>query len=175
MNVARRALEHGANIVNDVCCTWHFQEMATVARDFDAHLIVTHNSRNDKSFLRIDDPICRIISEFEKILEEATRINFDVDRIIFDPGIGFGKTPQQNLEIFRTIGKICEKFSNPVVCATSKKSFLAAAINGDDGKALASATIATTVEGFRRGCKIFRVHDVVENLSALKFAQKLYE
>jgi dihydropteroate synthase len=175
VEVARKALEHGVNIVNDVCCTWHFREMATIVKDFDAHLIVTHNARNDKNFLQINNPVSKIISEFEKILDEAIRINFDVKRIIFDPGIGFGKTPQQNLEIFRTIGKICSKFPNLVVCATSKKSFLATAANGDDRKTLSSATIATTMEGFRQGCKIFRVHEVAENLAVLKFAQKLYE
>ncbi|MDR1528591.1 MAG: dihydropteroate synthase [Puniceicoccales bacterium] len=175
VEVARKALEHGVNIINDVCCTWHFREMATVVKDFDAHLIVTHNARNDKNFLQTNDPVGKIISEFERILDEAIRINFDVKRIIFDPGIGFGKTPQQNLEIFRTIGKICSKFSNPVVCATSKKSFLATAIDGGDGKTLSSATMATTMEGFRQGCKIFRVHEVAENLAVLKFAQKLYE
>ncbi|MDR1233327.1 MAG: dihydropteroate synthase [Puniceicoccales bacterium] len=172
VDVARKALERGVNIINDVCCTWHFREMATVVKDFDAHLIVTHNARNDKSFLQTNDPVGEIILEFEKILDEAIRINFDLGRIIFDPGIGFGKTPQQNLEIFRTIGKICSKFSNPVVCATSKKSFLAMAVNGDDGQTLSSATMTTTMEGFRQGCKIFRVHDVVENLAVLKFAQK---
>jgi dihydropteroate synthase len=175
VEVARKALELGVNIINDVCCTWHFREMATVVKDFDAHLIVTHNARNDKNFLQTQDPIGKIISEFEKILDEAIRINFDVKRIIFDPGIGFGKTPQQNLEIFRTIGKICSKFSNPILCATSKKSFLAAAVNGDDWETLSIATMATTMEGFRQGCKIFRVHGVAENLAVLKFAQKLYE
>ncbi|MDR1457631.1 MAG: dihydropteroate synthase [Puniceicoccales bacterium] len=175
VEVARKALELGVNIINDVCCTWHFHEMATIVKDFDAHLIVTHNARNDKNFLQIDDPVGEIISEFEKVLDEAIRINFDVERIILDPGIGFGKTPQQNLEIFRTIGKICSKFLNPVVCATSKKSFLAMAVNGDDGETLSSVTMATTMEGFRQGCKIFRVHGVAENLAVLKFAQKLYE
>ncbi|MDR2629142.1 MAG: dihydropteroate synthase [Puniceicoccales bacterium] len=175
VEVARKALEHGANIVNDVCCTWHFREMAAVVKDFDAHLIVTHNARNDKNFLRANDPVGKIISEFERILDEAIRMNFDAKRIIFDPGIGFGKTPRQNLKIFRTIGKICSKFSNPIVCATSKKSFLATAADDGDKKTLSSATIATTVEGFRQGCKIFRVHEVAENLAVLKFAQKLYE
>ncbi|MDR2602950.1 MAG: dihydropteroate synthase [Puniceicoccales bacterium] len=175
VEVARKALEHGANIINDVRCTWHFREMVTVVKDFDAHLIVTHNSRNDKNFSQTNDPVGKIVSEFEEILDEAIRINFDAKRIIFDPGIGFGKTQQQNLEIFRTIGEMCSKFPNPVVCATSKKSFLATAANGNDGKTLSSATIATTVEGFRQGCKIFRVHEVAENLAVLKFAQKLYE
>jgi dihydropteroate synthase len=175
VEVARKALEREVNIINDVCCTWHFREMATVVKDFDAHLIVTHNARNDKDFLRTDDPVGEIISEFEKVLDEATHINFEVERIIFDPGIGFGKTPQQNLEIFRAIGKICSKFLNPVVCATSKKSFLAAAVDSNDEETLSGATVATTVEGFRQGCKIFRVHDVVKNLAALKFAQRLYE
>ncbi|MDR2778960.1 MAG: dihydropteroate synthase [Puniceicoccales bacterium] len=173
--IAQLALKRGANIINDVCCTWHFREMATVVKDFDAHLIVTHNARNDKNFLQTNDPVGNIISEFEKILDAATLINFDVERIIFDPGIGFGKTAQQNLEIFRTIGKMCSKFPNPIICATSKKSFLSAAINCDAWKALSNATIATTMEGFRQGCKIFRVHDVMENLVTLKFAQKLYE
>jgi dihydropteroate synthase len=175
LETAKRALVHGANIVNDVCGTWHFLEMASVMRDFDAHLIVVHNARNDENFHKIRDPMAAIISAFEKIFAAATAMDFDVGRIILDPGIGFGKTTGQNLEIFKNIDRLCAKFQNPVVCGTSKKSFLREALDTDARPALAAATIATTCEGFRRGCKIFRVHDVAGNLAALKFAQQLNE
>jgi dihydropteroate synthase len=120
-----------------------------------------------------------IIGEFERILRRAEDIDFDPGRIILDPGIGFGKTAQQNLEIFAKIDRICEKFPNPVVCATSRKSFLRKFFDefgmSCTDETLLGATVATTAEGFLRGCKIFRVHAVDENLAALKLAQRLHE
>jgi dihydropteroate synthase len=172
---ARLALECGANIINDVCGTQHFIEMANAVKNFDAHLIVTHNSRSDENFLKISNPTAAIISTFEKILNQAADMNFDERRIILDPGIGFGKTASQNLEIFKKIDEICEKFPNPVVCATSKKSFLREVAKNTNPTALSAATIGTTIHGFLQGCAIFRVHDVVENLAALQFARQLYE
>ena len=172
---AKRALACGANIINDVCGTWHFPEMASIAKDFDAHLIVTHNARNDENFLQIGDPMAAIISAFEKIFATATAMDFAADRIILDPGIGFGKTAQQNLEIFKNIDRLCSKFQNPIVCGTSKKSFIRECVGSGDPAALAAATVVTTAEGFRRGCQIFRVHGVGENFTALKFARQLYE
>ncbi|MDR1595803.1 MAG: dihydropteroate synthase [Puniceicoccales bacterium] len=170
LETAQLALESGVNIVNDVCGTWHFEEMVKLLKNFDSHLIVTHNCRNDESFAGIFDPVAAIISEFEKIFLTAKAMKFDFSRIILDPGIGFGKTAQQNSEIFKRIGEICETFPNPVVCATSMKSFLQQVVGNSRAK-LSAATIATTVEGFRRGCKIFRVHEILENLAALKFAE----
>jgi dihydropteroate synthase len=175
VDTARRALACGANVVNDVRCTWHFPEMASVVGDFGGHLIVVHNSRNDTNFAGVKDPIAAIITEFERILHLAESINFDWHRIILDPGIGFGKTTEQNLEIFRKIDQICGRFPNPVLCGTSRKSFLRETCGSDDPATLDGATVATTAEGFRRGCKIFRVHNVAGNLAALKFARKLYE
>jgi dihydropteroate synthase len=179
IDTARNALERGANVINDVRCTWHFDDMAKVVRDFGGHLIVVHNSRNNSNFAGIGDPIAPIIEEFKEILRRAEAIDFDSSKIIFDPGIGFGKTARQNFEIFRKIDRFCSEFSNPIVCGTSRKSFLRELLwefEGADGAAaLRGATVATTVEGFRHGCEIFRVHDVQENLAALKIAQQFYE
>jgi dihydropteroate synthase len=174
VDVAALALKNGANVVNDVCGTWHFDEMVGVIKGFDAHLIVVHNSRNDANFAKLADPVSAIVAEFERVLDRAIAMNFDADWIIFDPGLGFGKTARQNLEIFRRIGELCSKFSNPILCATSKKSFLGTAMESDSPAALSAATAITTGEGFRMGCKIFRVHDVEENFAALKFAKRLY-
>jgi dihydropteroate synthase len=175
VDTARRALARGVNVINDVRCTWHFGEMAAVVRDFGGHLIVVHNSRNGEDFKKIKDPTAAIVAEFEKIFRLAESIGFDCEKIILDPGIGFGKTAEQNLEIFSKIDQICSNFPNPVVCGTAKKSFLREACSMVEWAQLAGATVATTVEGFRRGCKIFRVHEPCENLGALKFIQKLYE
>jgi dihydropteroate synthase len=171
-DTAKLALAQGANIINDICCTEQFPRMAEVVKDFDAHLVVVHNSRDREDFLRKEDPVAEIISEFEKIFDQAIEIGFDIDRIILDPGIGFGKTAEQNLRIFKNIHRLCRRFKNPVVCAISKKSFLKNVINPDGPVALSAATTAGTMEGYRQGCKIFRVHDIPENLAALQFAQK---
>jgi dihydropteroate synthase len=169
------ALSRGANIVNDVCCTRHFREMASVLMDFDAHLIVTHNARNGGDFASIDDPIGAIIASFGEIMDTADAIGFDRDRIIFDPGIGFGKTAEQDLKIISGVGRICDSFENPVVCAVSKKSFLRTAVGRGDWAHLSGATVAATVGGFLRGCKIFRVHDVAENFAALQLTRTMHE
>jgi dihydropteroate synthase len=171
-DVAELALVQGANIINDICCTHQFPKMARVVKDFDAHLIAVHNGRGREDFLLKEDPVAEIILEFEKIFNQAIDIGFDVDRIILDPGIGFGKTAEQNLRIFKDIHRLCERFKNPVICAISKKSFLKNIVDPDGPMALSAATTAGTTEGYRQGCKIFRVHDIPENLAALQFAQQ---
>ncbi|MDR3144268.1 MAG: dihydropteroate synthase, partial [Puniceicoccales bacterium] len=81
VETARLALMGGANVINDVRGTWHFREMAEVVKNFDAHLIVTHNSRSDDSFAAIEDPVGEIIAAFDAILRIAEDIDFGCDRI----------------------------------------------------------------------------------------------
>ena len=168
LETAKMALESGINIINDVCAMWHLVDILHLTKHFGAALVVTHNSRNDANFAKCDDPIEAIISKFDEVLESARNNNFPEDRLILDPGIGFGKTQEQNIEIFRNLDRLCARFSSPVLCAVSKKSFFKTALGHNDEKTLSIATVAATVYALRCGCKLFRVHDVLENDIAMK-------
>lgn len=171
IETAKLALEAGANIINDVECTTHFEKMLDVVKDFDAQLIVTHNSRKSKNFSEVHDPVEIIINEFKSIIKIAEKMKFDMNKLIFDPGVGFGKTAEQNLAIVRGFGRISNEIPYPIVCAVSKKSLFKKI--SDDKRNLSVLTAVTTFEGFRKGCKIFRVHDVAENLAVLNLAKQI--
>ena len=80
IETAKLALEAGANIINDVECTTHFEKMLDVVKDFDAQLIVTHNSRKSKNFSEVHDPVEIIISEFKNIIKIAEKMKFDTNK-----------------------------------------------------------------------------------------------
>ena len=94
------------------------------------------------------------------------------DKIVLDPGIGFGKTFEQNVEVLRRLNEL-QDLGYPVLLGTSRKSVLGNIVAGEP-KDRVEATVATTVTGIRDGVDIVRVHDVKENLQAAMVADKLY-
>jgi dihydropteroate synthase len=113
-----------------------------------------------------------VVSEVKAFLAErlgfATREGVPEERIQLDPGIGFGKTLEHNLELLRRLHELTE-LGRPVVVGTSRKSFLGR-LTGRDVTERVPATIATCVMAFERGARVFRVHDVAEVADALKVA-----
>jgi len=170
--VARAAVDAGATYVNDVTAFRAAPEMAGLVAERRCECCVMHmlgEPRTMQDDPRYDD----VVSDVKAFLEE--RVAFAVaegiaeERIAVDPGIGFGKTLEHNLELLRRLDEIAA-LGFEVVIGTSRKSFLGRLTGREDPHERVAATVATTVLAVERGASVFRVHDVAETADALKVA-----
>jgi len=169
--VARRALAAGATIVNDVSAFRFDPELAGVTAQAGAGCVLMHMLGEPRTMQ--DDPrYDEVVSDVKAFLEE--RLAFAVgegipeERVWLDPGIGFGKTVEHNLELLRRLDEIVA-IGRPVVIGTSRKSFLGR-LTGREPRDRVAGTVATNVIALERGASIFRVHDVRESVDALTVA-----
>src|SRR5947208_237912 len=169
--VARAALEAGASIVNDVSALRADPEMAAVVAQSGASCCLMHmlgEPRTMQDDPRYEDVVSEVKAFLEERLEFAVREGVPEERVWLDPGIGFGKTVEHNLELLRRLEEIVA-IGRPVVIGTSRKSFLGR-ITGRSEREREAGTIATNVLALERGASVFRVHDVRANADALKVA-----
>ena len=171
VTVAAAALDAGAALVNDVTAFRAEPDLAGLVADRGVHCCVMH-MLGDPRTMQIDPRYDEVVSDVKAFLEE--RISFAVsqgvqeERIMVDPGIGFGKTIAHNLELLRRLDEIVA-IGRPVVIGTSRKSFLGK-ITGADVDDRLPGTIATNVLALAKGAEVFRVHDVAEVRAALEVA-----
>lgn len=154
--VAQKALEAGASIVNDV---WGFQQdenIAKVVADFSAGAVLMHNSENTN----YSDLIADIIKFLKTSINIALDAGVHRESIMIDPGIGFGKTTEQNLETMRRLEDI-SMMGWPVLLGTSRKSMIGNVLNLPAKERL-EGTAATVTLGISKGVDVVRVHDVRE-------------
>jgi dihydropteroate synthase len=176
--VGRRALEGGAALVNDVTALRGDPTLAEVVADSDACLCLMHmlgEPRTMQEDPRYDDVVSEVKAFLESRLEFAVEAGIDEERICLDPGIGFGKTVEHNLELLARLEEIVA-LGRPVLVGASRKRFLGRLLG--DGDALTgpvSAGVAVAVLAYERGASIFRVHDVKEHVEALTAARALEE
>ena len=169
--VADRALHAGATIVNDVTALRADPEMAPVVAAEGAALCLMHmlgDPRTMQDDPRYDDVVAEVSAFLQERMAVAVAAGVPVDRIVLDPGIGFGKTVAHNLELLRRLDELVA-VGRPVLIGTSRKSFLGR-LTGRDVEHRLAATIATNVIGYIHGASIFRVHEVAPVDDALKVA-----
>ena len=170
--VAREALAAGASIVNDVSALRFDPEMAGVVADSGARCCLMHMLGEPRT-MQQDPRYADVVDDVRAFLEE--RLRFAVsegvreESVWLDPGIGFGKTVEHNLELLRRLDEIAA-IGRPVVVGTSRKSFLGKLAGGRDEGSRLPGTIATNVLALERGASVFRVHDVAQNRDALQVA-----
>jgi dihydropteroate synthase len=166
--VAARALQAGATLVNDVTALRGDPEMAAVVAGAGADCCLMHMLGDPRTMQR-DPRYVDVVSDVKAFLAErmtfATRAGIAEERIMLDPGIGFGKTLEHNLELLRRLGELVE-LGRPVVIGTSRKTFLGR-LTGREVDDRIAATIATNVLAYERGARVFRVHDVAPVRDAL--------
>ena len=170
--VARAALDAGATIVNDVSALRFAPGMAAVVAEASAGCCLMHmlgEPRTMQQDPRYDDVVSDVKAFLEERLAFAVSEGIDEERVWLDPGIGFGKTVEHNLELLRRLGEIVA-IGRPVVVGTSRKSFLGKLAGGRDEGERLPGTIATNVLALERGASVFRVHDVAQNADALAVA-----
>lgn len=167
--VADAALRLGVHMVNDVWGLKKDKSMANIIAKHDAYVCIMHNQDSTE----YDKDIMESIKEsLIESIEIGIKAGIDRKKIILDPGIGFGKTFEQNLEVLKRLDELKE-LGYPILLGTSRKSVIGNVLNVDP-KERVEGTIATTVLGIRDGVDIVRVHDVLENIRAAKMADAIY-
>ena len=169
--VASAALAAGASLVNDVTAFRGDEAMAGVVADAGAECCLMHMLGSPRS-MQIDPRYADVVSDVKAFLEErmafAVEAGVAEERIMLDPGIGFGKTVDHNLALLARIDEIVA-LGRPVVIGTSRKSFLGK-LTGAPVDARLPGTIATNVIALLHGASVFRVHEVAAVGDALKVA-----
>jgi dihydropteroate synthase len=159
--VARAAIEAGATYVNDVSAFRFEPELAGLVADAGVECCLMHmrgEPRTMQEDPRYDDVVADVKSHLEERMAFAVAEGVPEERIHLDPGIGFGKTLEHNLELLRRLDEIVA-LGRPVLVGTSRKGFLGKLTGRDVGDRLAG-TIATNVLALGQGARLFRVHDV---------------
>jgi len=172
LTVAEAAVDAGATFVNDVSAFRHDPELAGFVADRRCDCCLMHmlgEPRTMQEDPRYGDVVDDVRAFLEQRVEFAVREGVREERIMVDPGIGFGKTLEHNLELLRRLDEIVA-IGFPVVIGTSRKSFLGRLTGREDPHDRVAATLATTVLALERGAAVFRVHDVAPTRDALAVA-----
>jgi dihydropteroate synthase len=172
LEVARAALAAGATLVNDVSAFRFSPDMAGLVASEGAGCCLMHmlgEPRTMQEDPRYEDVVSEVKAFLEERLAFATREGVPEERVWLDPGIGFGKTVEHNLELLRRLDEIVA-IGRPVVVGTSRKSFLGKLAGGRAEGERLPGTIATNVMALERGATVFRVHDVAPVADALAVA-----
>jgi dihydropteroate synthase len=168
-SVAEAAIGVGATIVNDVRGLQGDPDIAAVAARHGAGVIAMHNPGLLGSTKPMEgDPIAALLAYFERSLETARHAGVGEDRIALDPGFGFGKSLEQNLEILARLAELAV-LGFPILVGTSRKSFIGK-VTGRELKDRLVGTLVTNVAAALAGAAIVRVHDAPEHVEAMRMA-----
>jgi dihydropteroate synthase len=172
--VARAALDAGAEVINDISGLRFDPELAELAAESGAGLVLMHIRGEPRTMQRdvhYDDLMGEIVGELRESTERALAAGCRAEQLVVDPGIGFGKTAEHNLAIINGLGGL-QELGYPVLIGPSRKSFIGKILGLEVGERL-EATIAACVVALLRGARIFRVHDVAEARRALDMAEAI--
>ena len=171
--VARRAVELGAELVNDVTALRGDPELAGVVADAGVYLCLMHMRGEPRTMQvdpRYDDVAAEVAALLEERLEFAVAAGIPEERVCLDPGIGFGKTVEHNLELVRRLDVLLA-LGRPVVIGFSRKSTLGRLLGDPEARTgTAAASVGAAVAAYERGATVLRVHDVPEHVEALTIA-----
>ena len=166
-DVARCALESGASLINDIWGLKNDGGMIDLVVDYECPIIVMHNQENSIYHNLIED----IKLKLRRTIELAVMRGVKKENIILDPGIGFGKTPEQNIDVIRHLEEF-EDLGQPLLIGTSRKSFIGHVLDVPIGERL-EGTAATVALAIRSGVDIVRVHDVKEMVKVSKMTDAI--
>ncbi|MEE1027455.1 MAG: dihydropteroate synthase [Agathobacter sp.] len=165
--VTEAALQAGADLVNDIWGFKHDERVAKLTAQYNAACCLMHNRDNtlyenfQKDFL----------SDMKECIYIAKRAGVSDDKIILDPGVGFGKTYEHNLEIINHVDTMHE-LGYPILLGTSRKSVIGLTLDLPATDRV-EGTLATTVVGVMKGCSFVRVHDIKENYRIIKMTEAI--
>ena len=172
--VARRALALGAELVNDVTALRGDPDLAGAVGEAGAYVCLMHMQGTPRTMQMrpsYDDVVSDVAAFLEERLAFAVGAGIDEDRVCLDPGIGFGKTVEQNFELVRRLGEIVA-LGRPVVVGFSRKSALGRVLGDPEARTgSTAASVGAAVAAYERGATILRVHDVREHVEALTVAR----
>ena len=165
--VAEAGIKAGADLINDIWGLKGDDRMAEVIAKAGVPCCLMHN-RKEAVY---QDYIQDVLADLEESLELARKAGIERDRIILDPGIGFAKTYEQNLVLLQQLEAL-HSFGCPILLGTSRKSVIGLTLDVSANERLIG-TVATTVMGAMKGCSFVRVHDIKENVQAIKMTEAI--
>ncbi|HEY2381390.1 MAG TPA: dihydropteroate synthase [Terriglobia bacterium] len=161
-NVARRALEAGAQVVNDISAFRFDDRMPGVVKEARAAVVLMH-SRGTRDTLhkqpRMADPAAEVCEGLERAAGDAAQAGIAAESIVIDPGVGFGKAGEESIAILKSLNGF-SKIGYPVLVGTSRKSFISLMTSSKQEEARSWGTAATVVAAIMNGAHLVRVHDV---------------
>jgi dihydropteroate synthase len=175
--VARAAVEAGAEIINDISGLRFDERIAQVAAEHGTGLVLMH-SRGDFETMHTQPPVDDILSvvaaDFARATDTAAKYKIERESIALDIGIGFGKTIEQNLELIARLGELVAVFPRfPILVGTSRKSFIGKILGGSPTDERLAGSIATAAVAIWNGAAIVRVHDVKQTVEAVGIVNEL--
>ncbi len=173
--VARHALEAGAHLVNDITALQGDAEMATVVAEMEAGVVLMHMKGTPRTMQRTpqyDDVVGEICTWLQQRIQAAEAQGIAPERVIIDPGIGFGKTTKHNLEILKRLEEY-RGLNKPILVGTSRKSFIGNVLDLPVTERV-EGSVATVCWAIIHGADIVRVHDVQATVRAARMIDALY-
>jgi dihydropteroate synthase len=165
--VALRAIAAGARMVNDVWELKRDPKIARVAAEAGIPLVISQNQRDSK----FHDFFAELIASLKKSIQVALDAGVDWNNIIIDPGVGFGKTAEQNVEIVRRLAEL-KVLGRPILLGTSRKSFIGHVLDLPIDQRL-EGTAATVAIGIANGADMVRVHDVAQMMRVVRMSDAI--
>lgn len=165
--VAKAGIDAGADLINDIWGLKYDKKLASVIAESGLPCCLMHN-RKEPDYKNFMEDVLMDLSETVRMAETA---GIEDTKIILDPGVGFGKTYENNLEIIRCMEEL-HAFGYPILLGTSRKSVIGLTLDLP-AESRIEGTLVTTVFGVLKGCSIIRVHDVKENVRAIKMTRAI--
>jgi len=172
---ARAAIENGADIVNDISGMTFDDNMVEVVRDYNVPVILMHMKGTPLDMQKnpqYENVVKEVMIFFNEKVEYALRKGIAKEKIILDPGIGFGKAYQHNIELIKRIEEF-HSLKLPILLAVSRKSSIGTALGGLPAEERLEGTLAVTAFAAARNIEIIRVHDVKENFRTARMIEVL--
>jgi dihydropteroate synthase len=166
--VAEAAILAGADLINDIWGLKADERMAEVIAKYQVACCLMHNRENTDYVNFMED----MISDLQESVTIAKKAGIPNDKIILDPGVGFAKTYEQNLEVIRKLGDV-KSLGYPVLLGTSRKSVIGLTLDLPSEERV-EGTLVTTVAAVAQGMAFVRVHDIKENARAIQMANAIY-
>ena len=168
-NVAEAALQAGADLVNDIWGFKHDRKVAQLTAQYGAACCLMHNKAEAVYENFLED----MVKDMEECVRIAREAGVADDKIILDPGVGFGKTYEMNLEAIHYVD-VLHRLGFPVLLGTSRKSVIGLTLDLPADQRV-EGTLVTTVMGVMKGCAFVRVHDIKENKRAIQMTKAILE
>lgn len=166
--VAKAGIEAGADLINDIWGLKWDGTMAEVLAESGVAACLMHN-RRDTDY---GDFLVDVMADLQETMDLAAEAGIAKEKIMLDPGIGFAKDLNQNLKMMKHL-ELMSRWDVPVLLGTSRKSMIGLTLDLPSDQRV-EGTVATTVCGYMKGCRFFRVHDVKENKRALDMIEAIY-
>lgn len=174
--IAQEAITAGADIINDISGGTFDEEILTIAGRLDVAIILMHMRGNPQTMQQMtnyQNLVTDITDFLSRQRQKAIACGVDSSKIIIDPGIGFAKTPGQNIELLRRLSEF-KALKVPILIGTSRKSFIGEIINQKDPLKRVLGTAATCCSAIMSGADILRIHDVAEIYDVSRVADAIY-